>query len=188
VLVYRILAREARVGEQVAERYRVEVHSIPELDRRSLEVVWRAEPRQKRGGGSNDDLGASVRDGVQRSGARRGNAEVGRDVAIRVDVKGRKRFDGILERGGRGAFEGGQEESGVDAELIDVLVSRDDDDAHRILAMARPRGDIQGLGGWRQAAHVRRRRIHSRPGRGGLEKGLKIERGGRGHAGREPEA
>ena len=97
-------------------------------------------------------------------------------AAVRVDLEGRKRLDGILERGGRGAFERGEEESRVDAESIHVLVSGDDDDAHGILAMARPRCDIQGLCRWRQAAHVRRRRIHSRPSRGGLEKRLQIER------------
>ena len=169
MLVHGILTRKARVPKQVAERHRVEVHSIPEFDRRGFEVVGRAEPRQKRGGGGDDDCRASVRDGVQRRGARRGDAEMGRDRAVRVDLEGRKRFDRILERGGRGAFEGGKEESRVDAELIHVLVPGDDDDAHGILAMARPRRDIQGLRRWRQAAHMRRRRIHSRPSRGGLE-------------------
>jgi hypothetical protein len=40
--------------------------------------------------------------------ARRGDAKMG-DIAVWVDLKGRKRFDCILERGGRGAFESGQE-------------------------------------------------------------------------------
>ena len=92
------------------------------------------------------------------------------------------------------------------AELADTLTRTHDDDWFRNPRAAeelraecwgtrsrRPvseagRRDIQRLGGWRQAAHVRRRRIHSRPSHGGLEKGLKIQRGGRGHAGREPEA
>ena len=121
------------VGEQIAQHDRIEIHPVLQLDGRGLETVGRAQPRQQRGGRCHDDRGGSARDRVQCRGARRGDAEMRRDIAIRIDLQRRKRLDGILERGGRRAFERGHEESRVDAESIDVLVARHDDDSTRAL-------------------------------------------------------
>ena len=48
VLVYRILAREAGIGEQVAKDDRIEVHARLQLDGGRLEIVRRAQTRQQR--------------------------------------------------------------------------------------------------------------------------------------------
>ena len=178
VLVDGILAREAGVGEQVAERDRIEIHPVLELDGRGFEIAGRAEPRQERGRRGHDDR-ARVRSRCACSarGARRGDTEMGRDVAVRVDLQGRERLDGILERGGRGAFERGHEESGVDAELIDVLVARHDDDDTALLRWLDCAATYKRLRGRRQA-RGRATRSESMPVRAAavLRSACKVER------------
>ena len=59
---------------------------------------------------------------VQRARARRGDVEVRREPAIRIDLVRRKRQDRPLDLGVRQAFERGEEEPDVDRLPLDVGV------------------------------------------------------------------
>ena len=175
VLVDRIFARKAGIGQEIAERDRIEIETVPNLNRGRLEIGRRAETRHQGGGRGPHNPRTPARNPVQGRCPLGRHAEVGRQAAVGIDLQRGKRLDGFLERCGRCTLERRHEESGIDAKPIDVLIGRDHDDRHGIPAIAGLHRHEERLGGRRQPPDMRGGRIHSRPRRGGLEQGLKVE-------------
>ena len=136
VLVDRILARKAGIGQEIAERDRIEIETVPNLNRGRLEIGRRAEPRHQGGGRGRDNPCAPARNPVQRRSPLRRHAEVGRQTAVGIDLQRGKRLDRFLERCSRCTLERRHEESSVDAKPIDVLIGRYHDDGDGIPAIA----------------------------------------------------
>ena len=99
---------------------------------------------------------------MQRPGAGRGDVEVRREPAIRIDFVRRERQHGSLDLGVRQPFERREEEPGVDGQLLDVGVGRHDEQ-RRDCASAATAANIAFAGGVRPETSRRRRTKPKRP-------------------------
>ena len=140
VLVGGIFPRESGVDEQLGQVGRGDVLPRLQIDRRAEQTLRRAHARQQRGRRRDDDARGPSGDGVQRPGARRGDADVRRQTAIGIDLVRGKRQDGAIRAFRRETLERGHEEADVRDRLFEFAIARHDvqHDAVR-QPVARPR-------------------------------------------------
>ena len=91
VLVRRIFAAEPGIDEKLAEIGRGDVLIRPQIDRGAQHARRAADARQQRRGRRDDDSARAARQGVEGPGACRGDADVRRHPAVRVDFMGGER-------------------------------------------------------------------------------------------------
>ena len=101
--------------------------------------------------------------------------KVRREIAIRIGLQRRKRLDRFVQRCRRRAFQRPEEKPHVGAETVDLFVGRHDDNAQRVLPIARLNRDVERLGRRRQSPHVRGRLVHAGASRSGFQKRLEVE-------------
>ena len=122
-----ILAREARIDEQLGEVLRIDLRSRSNLQRRAQQTLGPADARQQRRRGGDDQPRGAGRGAMQRTRTRRRHAEVRRHAAIGIHLQRRQRKDGAFDVRTRCAFERCVEEARVRRHLVDVFVRRDDE-------------------------------------------------------------
>ncbi len=166
VRVHRVLAREAGVAQQVAERGRRQLVAGAERGRGGEQAGRRAHARQQARDGHHDEARRAGRQRVQGARARGGHLEVGREAAVGVDLERGAGENGALGVGFREALERREEEARVADGPLDVCAGGDDEHGGRL---GDRRGDQQGLRRGRQARHPSRRRREAGPGRRRLE-------------------
>jgi hypothetical protein len=130
VFVYRLLAREPGIDEQIGQSLRLDFRPGTKLDRRTEQTFVRAHAREKRRC-RGDDQPRRPRGGrVQRARPGRGHAEMRRHASIGIDLDRGKRKYGLLDAGCRRAFEGSVEEARIGRHLLDIPVGRHDHECH----------------------------------------------------------
>ena len=98
VLVGRVFAGEAGIDEQFGQISGRDVEAWLQLEGRGGELFRRADARQQSGRGGDDDARRAMGEGVKCAGARRGDSDVGREAAVRIDLVGRERQHGMAGR------------------------------------------------------------------------------------------
>ncbi len=125
-LVDRILARVARGRQEIAQVGRRDVLTRSQGDGRLIQALRRADAREKRGSGRDDQTALAGRQRVQGARTRRRDIEMRSQAAIRIDLVRGERKDRSLDLGIREAFERGEEESRIRRHRLDVAVRRHD--------------------------------------------------------------
>ena len=123
VLVDRILAREAGVGEQIAEHDRIEIHSGLQLDGGGLEAVRGAQPRQQRRAEAMTTRAVPLAIACSAPARADATPKCGAILRYGIDLQRGKRLDRFVERGRRRTLERGHEESRVGGEAVDILIA-----------------------------------------------------------------
>ena len=171
VLVDRVAWREPGVGQALAEVVRRDLHPGSDGEAGRGEPRRRAQARQQRPRGRDDDARLARREQVQGPRARGRHLEVQRQAAVRIDFLRRKRRHRALEVGRRQPLEHAKKKARVGRELLDDGVGgRDGDHAAGL------RGEMKGGRG-----RTEPRQTAGRPGepgsRGGqLQQGSESER------------
>jgi len=156
VLLHGVLVREARVHQRPRELVHVDVPTRPEIERQGRERVRRADARHERGGRRHHHARLAGGESVQRAGAGRCDAKVGREAAIRIDFLRRKRQERMLNLVGGRPLEAREEEAHVADDLIDVAVGGHDHHGCLVPRVVRGGGsNPEGLGLGCQAGHAR---------------------------------
>jgi len=110
-LVRGIFAGETGVHQTLGEIERRDVLPRLQHQRRAAHAIRRRHARQQRGRRGDDHARGSLGDGVEGAGPHRGDADVRREAAIRIDFVRRKRQHRALGGRGRQSFEGGEEKT-----------------------------------------------------------------------------
>ena len=144
----RVGTREAGVHQAVGQIGRGAGYAEPELYRGAQQPLGRAEPRQERRRGRDDDPRLTLGKRGQRARARGGHVQVRGHAAVRVHLGRGKGQHAALDVASRKPFEPGQEEPGVACHAVNARVVRNHED-HR--PDAGEDGRRQRLGGRGQA-------------------------------------
>ncbi len=99
MLFNRILAREARIDQQIGKLLRIDFGSGPDVQRGAEQPLGAADARQERGRGGDDQAAGPRGGAVQRARARRRDAKVRGHAAIRIDLERGQRQHGALDVG-----------------------------------------------------------------------------------------
>ncbi len=137
VLVHWILTRETCIHEQVRQALWLDFRPWSELARRPQQTLARTHARQQRRRGRDDHACRSRRCGVQGSRPGRRHAEMRCHASIRIDLKRGKREYGLLDCGRRRALERPIEEARVGCHLLDISISRDNEQCQRACSAGR---------------------------------------------------
>ena len=150
VLVRGIFAAESGIDQQLTQIRRGDFLSRPKVDGRVKQTLRRADAREQRRRGSDNDASRGSRQRMERPRARRGDADVRRQSAIRVDLMRGKRQHRPIRGGGGKSLQGRQKEAHIADGLLEVAVAWHDVQDNPVRHRVRCACDEQGLGGRRQ--------------------------------------